>query len=105
MIGSKVLFASSYLCLMQIFLYAVINWYCAPVPQVSGSLFGSHEFEFYTYETDMKQLLDGVREKINEVAESWSREEKDLCLEETEKSFAYSGSILRNIVLPAPVKV
>jgi heme oxygenase len=29
--------------------------------------------------------------------QSWSREEKDHCLEETEKSFAYSGALLRHI--------
>jgi heme oxygenase (biliverdin-producing, ferredoxin) len=31
------------------------------------------------------------------VPQSWSREEKDHCLEETEKSFSYSGGLLRHI--------
>lgn len=70
--------------------------------KVSESLFNARVFDFYTYDGDMKELLDQVRDRINDAAEAWSREEKDLCLEETEKSFAYSGSILRNIITPAP---
>ena len=38
-----------------------------------------------------------VRERINEGAEGWTREEKDKCLEETELSFKYSGALLREI--------
>lgn len=55
-----------------------------------------HELAFYQWEGDLKEeLLPSVRSKIDEIAEDWSREEKDKCLEETELSFKYSGSILR----------
>ena len=30
--------------------------------------------------------------------QDWTREEKDHCLEETEKSFKYSGAILRLLI-------
>ena len=49
------------------------------------------------YEGDFRQKLDGVREALNAVADSWSREEKDRCLQETQKSFSYSGGLLRTI--------
>jgi hypothetical protein len=32
------------------------------------------------------------------IAQSWTREEKNHCLEETEKSFKHSGEILRLIL-------
>ena len=60
------------------------------------------DLEFYQYGdagagTDVNAMLDGVREKLNAIAEGWSEEEKAVCLEETELSFRYSGKILRLI--------
>ena len=49
------------------------------------------------YEGDFKEKLNAVREQLNAVAEGWTREDKDRCLQETEKSFAYSGGLLRTI--------
>lgn len=49
------------------------------------------------YEGDFRAKLDEVRAQLNAVAEGWTREEKDSCLEETEKSFKYSGGLLRTI--------
>eukprot|EP00898_Chlorokybus_atmophyticus_P008085 jgi/Chlat1/8278/Chrsp78S07702 len=66
--------------------------------KVSEMLFKGREFNFYKWEGDLKELLNSVRDNINEVAEGWSREEKDVCLQETEKSFSYSGGILRQIL-------
>uniref|UniRef100_A0A804R8U0 PRONE domain-containing protein n=1 Tax=Zea mays TaxID=4577 RepID=A0A804R8U0_MAIZE len=57
----------------------------------------SKDLEFYKWEGNLSQLLQNVRNKLNQVASSWSREEKDHCLEETEKSFSYSGGLLRHI--------
>jgi hypothetical protein len=42
---------------------------------------------FYEWEGDVNGLLDGVRRSINGLAEGWSREQKDHCLQETEASF------------------
>ncbi|KAI4966095.1 hypothetical protein ZWY2020_046600 [Hordeum vulgare] len=50
-----------------------------------------------TREGTLSDLLQNVREKLNQVASSWTQEEKNRCLEETETSFAYSGERLRKI--------
>ncbi|THU48308.1 hypothetical protein C4D60_Mb09t24870 [Musa balbisiana] len=65
---------------------------------VAEKILDSKELQFYKWDGDLSQLLQNVRDKLNRVASSWSREEKDHCLEETEKSFKYSGEILRLIL-------
>ncbi len=64
-------------------------------------LLDGRELEFYRYDGEVREKLDAVRDRLNEVAEAWTREEKDRCLNESEKSFAYSGGLLRTIVQPA----
>ncbi|OVA07784.1 heme oxygenase-like [Macleaya cordata] len=66
--------------------------------KVAEKILDKKELEFYKWDGDLSQLLQNVREKLNKVAESWSREEKNHCLEETEKSFKYSGELLRLIL-------
>ncbi len=69
-------------------------------PQVAGMLLDGRELEFYRYDGEVRPKLDAVRDRLNDVAEAWTREQKDRCLDETEKSFAYSGGLLRTIVQP-----
>jgi hypothetical protein len=66
--------------------------------QVAEKILNNKELEFYKWDGDLSQLLQNVREKLNKVAEGWTREEKNHCLEETEKSFMHSGEILRLIL-------
>lgn len=66
--------------------------------KVSEMILNSRELEFYKWEGDLPQILAAVKEKLNEAAKDWSREQKDHCLNETEKSFKYSGSLLRVLV-------
>ncbi|KAH8481585.1 hypothetical protein Peur_068744 [Populus x canadensis] len=66
--------------------------------KVAEQLLNKKELEFYKWDGDLSQLLQNVRDKLNKVAEGWTREEKDHCLEETEKSFKHSGEILRLIL-------
>lgn len=66
--------------------------------KVAEQLLEKKELEFYKWDGDLSQLLQNVRDKLNKVAESWTREEKNHCLEETEKSFKHSGEILRLIL-------
>ncbi|KAL3745135.1 hypothetical protein ACJRO7_014273 [Eucalyptus globulus] len=66
--------------------------------KVAEKLLDNKELEFYKWDGELPQLLQNVRDKLNKVAENWTREEKDHCLEETEKSFKYSGDILRLIL-------
>ncbi|KAJ4837669.1 Heme oxygenase 1, chloroplastic [Turnera subulata] len=66
--------------------------------KVAEKILNGKELEFYKWDGDLSQLLQNVRDKLNKVAEAWTREEKDHCLEETEKSFKHSGEILRLIM-------
>ncbi|CAN4096534.1 unnamed protein product [Withania somnifera] len=66
--------------------------------KVAEKILDKKELEFYKWDGDLSQLLQNVRDKLNKVAENWTREEKNRCLEETEKSFKFSGSILRLIL-------
>ncbi|KAJ4752326.1 Heme oxygenase 1 [Rhynchospora pubera] len=66
--------------------------------KVAEMILDKKELEFYKWEGNLSKLLQNVRDKLNEVAANWSREEKDHCLEETEKSFKHSGEILRLIL-------
>lgn len=63
--------------------------------KVSEMILDGRELEFYKWDGELSELLDKVKLKINEVADKWSREEKDKCLQETELSFKYSGSLLK----------
>ncbi|CAN8067635.1 unnamed protein product [Agarophyton chilense] len=60
-------------------------------------LFEGHEFEFYKWESDVKEILNKVRVIIDQVASEWSRETKDECLKETGLAFGYSGTVLQNL--------
>ena len=67
--------------------------------KVSEMILDGKELEFYEWrERDgLEASLTRVRSALNDVAEGWSREEKDRCLEETGKSFELSGQLLRLI--------
>lgn len=65
--------------------------------QVSKAALDMWMGDFYKWDGEVKQLLNGAREKMNAIAEGWTREEKDACLEETMNTFKYSGSLLRLI--------
>ncbi|XP_071737220.1 heme oxygenase 1, chloroplastic-like [Rutidosis leptorrhynchoides] len=66
--------------------------------KVAEKVINGKELEFYKWDGDLSQLLQNVRDKLNKVAEDWTRDEKDHCLEETEKSFNFSGEVLRLIL-------
>eukprot|EP00271_Cylindrocystis_brebissonii_P010478 TRINITY_DN26671_c0_g1_i1.p1 TRINITY_DN26671_c0_g1~~TRINITY_DN26671_c0_g1_i1.p1 ORF type:complete len:310 (+),score=70.08 TRINITY_DN26671_c0_g1_i1:143-1072(+) len=66
--------------------------------KVSEMILDGRELEFYKWDGDLQELLSSVKDKLNQVSADWTREEKEHCLEETEKSFRRSGSILRLLV-------
>ncbi|CAK7345512.1 unnamed protein product [Dovyalis caffra] len=47
--------------------------------KVAEQLLNNKELEFYKWDGDLSQLLQNVRDKLNKVAESWTREEKNHC--------------------------
>ena len=55
--------------------------------KMSSMLLDGAELTFYKYDKDLKALLESVRETLNRVADTWTREQKDHCLQETQKSF------------------
>ncbi|KAJ6846409.1 putative mediator of RNA polymerase II transcription subunit 16 [Iris pallida] len=77
---------------------AVVTKWLSGMTPVAEKILNKKELEFYKWDGDLSQPLQNVRDKINQVANSWSRAEKNHCLEETEKSFKYSGEILRLIL-------
>ncbi|GFQ03776.1 heme oxygenase 1 chloroplastic [Phtheirospermum japonicum] len=66
--------------------------------EIAEKILNGKELEFYKWDGDLSQILQNVRDKLNIVAENWTRDEKDHCLEETKKSFKFSGDILRLIL-------
>ncbi|VVB16425.1 unnamed protein product [Arabis nemorensis] len=63
--------------------------------KISERILNNKELEFYKWDGQLSELLQNVRERLNKVAELWTREEKNHCLEETAKLFKFSGEILR----------
>ncbi|GBF99094.1 heme oxygenase chloroplastic-like [Raphidocelis subcapitata] len=62
--------------------------------KVASMILDGAELEFYKYNGDVGQLLDAVRVKINELAESWTPQQKEHCLKETAATFKSSGSLM-----------
>jgi heme oxygenase len=50
----------------------------------------NQQLKFYQWAGDVSALLDAVRGKINTLAEGWTREQKDHCLQETMDTFKVS---------------
>ncbi|KAF7112072.1 unnamed protein product [Triticum aestivum] len=65
--------------------------------KIAEKILNKKELEFYKWEGTLSELLQNVRKKLNQVASSWTQEEKNHCLEETETAFAYSVDRLRKI--------
>ncbi|XP_020155624.3 heme oxygenase 1, chloroplastic [Aegilops tauschii subsp. strangulata] len=65
--------------------------------KIADKILNKKELEFYKWEGTLSELLQNVRTKLNQVASSWTREQKNRCLEETVTSFAYSVDRLRKI--------
>ena len=65
--------------------------------QVSKMALDNWMGDFYKWDGEVSQLVDTVRGKINAVADTWSREDKDSCLKETARTFKYSGSLLAEL--------
>ena len=58
--------------------------------KISSMILDNANLQYYQYEGDYKPYLEDVRDSINTIAEDWTREQKDHCLEETKNSFSVS---------------
>lgn len=70
--------------------------------QMADKLLDGRTLEFYMWGgVDPKaELLPTLRSKIDAVAEQWTREQKDMCLEETANTFRYGASMLAYLRSP-----
>jgi len=70
--------------------------------QMADKLLDGRTLEFYQWggAEPKEELLPSLRDKIDAVAEQWSREQKDMCLEETAASFRYGGGMLAYLRSP-----
>ncbi|MEW5319166.1 MAG: hypothetical protein WDW38_010334 [Sanguina aurantia] len=69
--------------------------------KVSEMILDNKVLNFYQWDGDLQVSLDTVRQGINGLAETWTREQKDSCLQETSNSFKMSGLIMRCIMSPS----
>lgn len=68
---------------------------------VSDRVFDGREFAFYRYEKPVSQVLADARTRINRFADiRLGAEGRARCLDETERSFDFSGPLLRLIFDP-----
>ncbi|KAK3134045.1 hypothetical protein QOZ80_6AG0544350 [Eleusine coracana subsp. coracana] len=63
--------------------------------KVAEKILSNKEMDLYKLDN---KVLQEVRGKLNKVTSAWSREEKDNCLAEIEKSFVYSRSLRRCLI-------
>ncbi|KAJ0231537.1 Heme oxygenase 4 [Hirschfeldia incana] len=66
--------------------------------KVSERILDNKELEFYKWDGHISELLKNVKEELNKVSELWTREEKNHCLEETEKAFKFYGELFHSLV-------
>ncbi|CAA6664984.1 unnamed protein product [Spirodela intermedia] len=91
--------APSFLCHFYNIYFAHATGGLAIGKQVSEKLLEDQDLEFYKWEEDVFELLQGTREKLNKLGEHWSRDEKNRCLREAAKCFRFLGQIVRLIIL------
>lgn len=53
--------------------------------------------DFYKWDGEVSDLVNGVRGRINDFTAGWSRADKDVCLRETPRTFAFSGQLLKQL--------
>ncbi|PIA46371.1 hypothetical protein AQUCO_01500123v1 [Aquilegia coerulea] len=91
--------APMFLCHFYNIYFAHISGGQVIAKQVSEKLLEGRELEFCRWEGDELELLKDVRDKLNQLGEHWSRDEKNKCLREATKSFRFLGHIVRLIIL------
>jgi len=61
--------------------------------QMSNLLLDKKTLEFYKWDGDLKKIKTDVKNSIEELAASWSREQKDLCVGATAAAFQGGGML------------
>lgn len=69
--------------------------------RMADTLLDGRTLDFYQWKGDVdKDLLPGLRSKIDALADTWTREQKDACLAQMADSFKYGGAPLQHISKP-----
>jgi heme oxygenase len=68
--------------------------------RLSDSLLEGKTLAFYEWDGDVKVMLESVRKNIDTLAETWSGEEKQQCMEETMACFRYGGGLIKYMKEP-----
>lgn len=68
--------------------------------KIGDSLLGGEVLSFYKWQGDVKVFLDETRKKIDDMAASWTEEEKNACLEETMNTFKYGSTLMSYLRAP-----
>ena len=70
--------------------------------RMSDAVIDGHTLNFYKWDKGNvdKELLPALRKHIDNLAVTWTREQKDLCLAQTADSFKYGGALLQHISRP-----
>lgn len=68
----------------------------------SDLFFDGKVLNFYKWEGEVKDHMKATVAKVDELANTWSAEEKQACLDETAMSFRYSGALMVYLRPPSP---
>lgn len=69
--------------------------------RLADALLQGKTLAFYQWEGDVKELLEGVRRSIDQLAQGWSQEERQACMEETQSCFDFGGSLMSYMKAPS----
>lgn len=61
--------------------------------QMSALLLDKKTLEFYKWDGDLNAIKGRVKENIEKMADAWTREEKDQCVDATAATFRYGGGL------------
>lgn len=61
--------------------------------QMSALLLDKKTLEFYKWDGDINEIKGRVKDDIEKMAASWTREEKDQCVDATAATFKYGGGL------------
>eukprot|EP00466_Bigelowiella_natans_P016759 jgi/Bigna1/54817/estExt_Genewise1Plus.C_440064 len=64
---------------------------------IADKNFDGRTLEFYKYNGEPKELLEGVRKEIDILATNWDEEGRESCLSETGNAFKGAGTVLQNL--------
>lgn len=69
--------------------------------RIADSLLEGKTLKFYQWDGDLKQMQEQVLRNIDNIAKTWTEEEKEACKMETMACFKYGGSLMKYMSPPS----